>query len=327
MPAWQSAFPAHSSASALRTHLVPLMQLAVLTALVCAACSSQLSLLVAPADSGAALLPLRALLLLEASTTLLALLLPLLKLRPALVPLSLTLPSPSHAPRIVDALLPWLPPSLVDGLTGRAATTRTRRRRRRGLAGAMMGVPPPGAVEELQERRRAQQLAAERQEQQARQAAAPLQEVPQQQEPGQPRELPPLPRAEPYTDGPGLHAPLVMPATSDAAAATGAGDAAPSAEASSAEDRQRDTAAAPAAQVPRPKAPRLHGVRVRVETVWLAETLLELWARVVGAVMYAVITVSRPVHRAPLLLSLTCPAHSSPYRRSRRRHCRRCWRC
>lgn len=42
----------------------------------------------------------------------------------------------------------------------------------------------------------------------------------------------------------------------------------------------------------RPKAPKLKGVKVEIETVWFLEAFLALWSRLVGSIIYAIVTVS-----------------------------------
>lgn len=43
----------------------------------------------------------------------------------------------------------------------------------------------------------------------------------------------------------------------------------------------------------RPKAPKLKGIRVEVETSWFLEAVLALWSRLAGVILYTIITVSR----------------------------------
>ncbi|CEH17437.1 SYNOVIOLIN-RELATED [Ceraceosorus bombacis] len=227
-----------------------------------------------PDAEAASLLPLHIFVCLEALAALLSLGLPLLKVPPPQplpfnIPRTIHLPSPSHSPALLEFVLPFLPPGVIDILAGRN-TTRTGRRGR--------GRPAGGRY--------------------VAQAASPR--FVQQPPPVAP---PTIPTAS------GVSTAVAAGALPDQPGASSMHPRSMTSESSSPRASQATSdPTASLGPTARSKAMRLSHQRVLVSTAWVGDTCISLWDRFTGALIYAVLVLSlptlSPASLAPLLALL-----------------------
>lgn len=269
------------SKSRFRSHVLPVLYLAVLACLTllvgsptivdtirsrCEAWRFQLGFEIAVTESEArthelreTLLPLKLVVMLEAGACLMGLVSASYKVQDTpfarMLPTQLKLPSPSHAPSLLD-LLP-LPAGLKTGLIGAAQTpTPAYVNRRRPMMPSLMG--------------------------RANTASAHPEPV---SGAGQ------VPGANPVGVSRPI-APLQMP--DDSPAATQAPGLSASSSSNSSATTSNDSTYYGSSSYRRRRAPRMGGQSVVVSTRWVLETLVSLVDRAIGAALYATVTLRLP---------------------------------
>ncbi|PWN51430.1 hypothetical protein IE53DRAFT_51376 [Violaceomyces palustris] len=226
-----------------------------------------------PDPDQAPILPLQLLVLLEFFMTSVSLLSPLSKLEPALglIPDTVTLPSPSHSPSLLE-LLP-LPKSLVAFLTGEtaAAASAEVRRRRGGARHGLAGLGQPTAAH-LGSRDGDGGTFNHADASDLDHPDSPVVSAPIATPGGRV-----APRHVPH-----LENPLVV--EMDRSTQLAAMPSTPS----------RSGPSYGGGLTRRGKAPRLKNQSVSVETRWLIEVLIPLLTSLVGALEYSMVTLSLP---------------------------------
>ncbi|EPQ29524.1 uncharacterized protein PFL1_02743 [Pseudozyma flocculosa PF-1] len=305
------------SRSRFHAFTLPLIQLSVLAVLAlsigtppfidavafrCSAKRASLGLETVPLGSARrqqTLLPIKLLVALELAAVLLSLVSTLFKIDDAaldFLPKVVRLPSPSHSPSIIE-LLP-LPPGLAAALSGAPASSRSvaaginRRPGRRPLIARAIQTGSEQAVASEGMRRRPETAASV-----GEMAAAPNADAPPTQATDDSS-----PRQQIYrqvgTDGREVLrstsvtqpiAPLSLFADDPAPDVSSAGEG-------DADPRTRPATSPSATSTPRRrvKAPRLQHQRVLVTTRWLSDTVVSLFDKVVGSLLYAIVTLRLP---------------------------------